>query len=489
MSEFIFKDNESGVEIIDAPVYNAHTKKIIKISVLSVILLTVALLIYCGTLPGHGSEPDFEYVVIGESEKTIGIISVGGDISNIEIPATKDGYAVVAFLFSHLDIQKIHVPDTVKYIVTQKSDVEFIINDTNSYISVSDRLLFNKDKTELITCLYLESTRYRNESGKYYEEGYNKYREINSIRIPGTVTKINNAFKSCGGFYNIEVAEDNPNFLCENGALYNRDKTILIKGFGENIKIADSVKKIEDYAFKDCGFSAIEIPFGVEEIGAGSFESCEKLEAIIIPDSVETIGNTAFSGCRRLLEVKLSCNISEIKGCTFMQCTKLSSITIPAGVRNINSSAFLGCIELNDVIVDPDNPRYYSDDGIIWDFEESAILHDTPKEKYVVNIPEGMTILRYDMFNNGRNSYIGSRYFENIKIINIPNSVTKIEGSAFSSCSNLEEVIIPSSVKEIGYWFSDSPDVVLHVESGSYAEQYAKDRNMKYEVSNGYYFQ
>lgn len=541
MNEF----NLNELENIESN-YNSRTKKIIKICIWSAIALALILFIYFSINP---LAAEIEYVVISESEKTAGIVMVRGNVSNIRIPETKDGYTVVAFLFSHMDIHKIHVPDTVKYIVPQDNDVEFIINDTNPYISISDRLLFNKDKTELINCLYLEDVYYRdhytyninyykeqyendyedayyynNDKYRYYEDEYNKYKELNSIKIPATVTKINDAFKQCTGFCNIEVDENNPSFSSENGALYNKDKTVVIKGFGDNIKIGSSVKKIEDYAFKDCNFSEINVPFGVEEIGNNAFENCRNLKnvnlsdsiviignnafkgssprEINIPDSVITIGNSAFSGCYELQSVKLPAKITELKNGVFKDCSELNSINIPAGLVNIDWSVFEGCAKFNNVQVDPANPKYAFSDGILWDLEKDLIVHHPYSAKNEINIPYGITVIRFEAF--GDNGY---RSYENVKKLNIPSSVMKIESGTFKYFDNLGEVIIPASVTEIEGWtFINLPNIIfpdsggfeltdpepstitLYVESGSYAEQYAKENNIKFVTHDGNFF-
>lgn len=509
MSEFnLMNDenmnNEMNDEHTDSEIRKMTAKT--KIFIALIVVFTVFLLVRCFV-----KSPDFVYVVISEAEKTMGVAAFNGGATSITIPETKDGYTIIAVLgdlirigdYNSRESLTVKVPDTVKYITQQSKDVKFIVNKTNPYISISDRLLFNKDKTELITCLYLEDTYYRdyyNDRAKdpyfnddFYQDKYNEYKEINSIKIPDTVTKISDKFKICAGFHNIEVSENNPSFSAEKGALYNKDKTILIKGFGDYIEINSNVKKIEDYAFKNCGFSTISIPLGVEEIGISAFESCSNLAGINIPDSVAAIGINAFSGCGKLVNVEISRKIGEIKSCMFANCILLNSINIPAGVKNIDKSAFYGCNNLNGVKVDSANPRYYFDDGLLWDLEQSDIVHATPNPKREINIPYGVTILRDALFNDGYSSYSKNSddtiYFERIRKINIPNSVTKIEYRAFAFLKDLSEVVIPASVTDIDWDFANLPDIIFHVESGSYAEQYAKENNIKYEINNSYFSQ
>lgn len=68
---------------------------------------------------------------------------------------------------------------------------------------------------------------------------------------------------------------------------------------------------------------------------------------------------------------------------------------------------------------------------------------------------------------------------DNLTNVNIPNSVTSIAFYAFYGSDNLKSLIIPKSVTEIDRW-AFSPDIVLSVVQGSYAETYAKENDHKY---------
>ncbi|MCL1855823.1 MAG: leucine-rich repeat domain-containing protein, partial [Clostridia bacterium] len=99
----------------------------------------------------------------------------------------------------------------------------------------------------------------------------------------------------------------------------------------------------------------------------------------------------------------------------------------------------------------------------------------------------------------GRNvTSIGEMAFfecESLTKVTLPDSVTSIGGYAFAHCKELTSVTIPASVTDIGDFafhirnkkmdIVPNQKVVLHVEKGSYAEQYAKDNGIRYTYRKG----
>ncbi len=69
-----------------------------------------------------------------------------------------------------------------------------------------------------------------------------------------------------------------------------------------------------------------------------------------------------------------------------------------------------------------------------------------------------------------------------LESVNIPNTVSSI-GNAFNGCINLKEIVIPSSVTEISpNAFADCGNITICCSSNSYAQQYAIDNNISYEL-------
>ena len=118
----------------------------------------------------------------------------------------------------------------------------------------------------------------------------------------------------------------------------------------KSVTFADSVKKIDSYAFFRCrGLTDVEIPETVTYLGETAFSGCSSLEEIIVPKSVTYVGEYAFSDCTALTNAEINAEISNIAYNLFMGCSALKSVTIPSSVKTIENSVFGGCNSLTDV--------------------------------------------------------------------------------------------------------------------------------------------
>ncbi len=179
---------------------------------------------------------------------------------------------------------------------------------------------------------------------------------IESVAIPAAVTSIgDDVFSNCGHLEDIFVDENNQHFVSENGILFNKDKTEIIKfPEGKDIEkyaIPDTVTKIRTSAFFSSNIKSIEIPDSVTSIGDSVFAACQNLKSISFPDSVTYMGNEMFVNCQALEYVKLPSSIIAIGEYTFDYCISLTSITVPSSVTYIGNYAFDECFNLESVYI------------------------------------------------------------------------------------------------------------------------------------------
>ena len=225
---------------------------------------------------------------------------------------------------------------------------------------------------------------------------------LTSVDLPDTITSIgDSAFRNCSSLTSINVDSSNNSYCSEDGILYNKEKSILIK-YPEGKKDATSyivpegVTSIGDSAFQNCSsLTSIEIGEGVTSIGSSTFSGCSKLTSIEIPEGVTSIGNSAFYNCSSLTSIEIPEGVTSIGNSAFQSCSSLTSIEIPEGVTSIGYNAFYRCSSLTSI-----------------------------------EIPEGVTSIGNQAFYN----------CSKLTSIELPDTVTSIENSAFSYCSSLTTV-------------------------------------------------
>lgn len=134
------------------------------------------------------------------------------------------------------------------------------------------------------------------------------------------------------------------------------------------LKLPESVKTIEEAAFRCCfDLYHVEMP-GVEMVGRLAFDGCPQLLDVNLPKArfvgkdafdnsllltraslpeVEVIGEGAFAFGDRLSRVEIP-KVRWIGKAAFSACPKLTSVSLPA-VTNIGAMAFSGCTQLATV--------------------------------------------------------------------------------------------------------------------------------------------
>ena len=130
----------------------------------------------------------------------------------------------------------------------------------------------------------------------------------------------------------------------------------------------------------------------------------------------------------------------------------------------IGGDIITGCTGINKIIIDKENPRFCTSNGIIYSKDQKVLLH-IPESldsfvipKYVKEIGNGAfascsKLSTIKIPNNV--TKIGQWAFQNcinLTSIVIPNSITWIGGGAFADCIRLSSISIPNSVTLIGDW-------------------------------------
>ena len=124
-------------------------------------------------------------------------------------------------------------------------------------------------------------------------------------------------------------------------------------------------------------------------------------------------------------------SVTGISAGAFSGCTSLVSITIPESVTRIGSFAFSDCTSLVSINVEKNNPNFSSENGVLFDKNKTRLdMYPIGITAATYTIPESVTEINGLAFSG----------CTNLTSITIPNNVTTITVSAFSGCTNLNTI-------------------------------------------------
>ncbi len=278
-----------------------------------------------------------------------------------------------------------------------------------------------------------------------------------------------------GGFY--LGNEENPYLiLCfvdeyaETLVVHGNTRLILEEAFGRgqyltDITISDNVIRIGAFAFMGCdNLRTIHLGKSVMDFIPENFEYLNNLVAftvdeqnnyfssqngilynkdmsevicvpnqvtgdIVLPDNLTVIPEDMLA-FRPLIEtLTIPYTVTEIQGNAFRNCENLKTVYLFTSTANIDSSAFWDLYALENIIVNnDDNETYYSQDGVLYTKDTTAILFVPMSLTGEISIPEGITTLYADQF-----------YHCPITSVYLPSTLRVMEDSTFNWCDQLTE--------------------------------------------------
>ena len=339
-----------------------------------------------------------KYKVI--TETMVEIIGCESELTSIIIPTNVnngiDNYKVSkiadrAFLNNDF-AEEITIPSSIETIdgnvfINCSKLIDIKVDSENTKYSAENGVLFNKNKTELIS--YPEGkteTTYDIPTSviRIGDYAFWKGKSLISVQLSNTVETIGeSAFVFCEALKTINI----PTSVATIGkSAFCYCKSLI------SIEIPTSVTTIGVGAFEECdALTSIEIPNSLTAVPDRMVYGCDLLENVKIPDTITSIGEYAFLLCKSLKNIDVPNSVNEIKGGAFAY-TKIETINIPYGVKSIGAITFYECKNLKSL-----------------------------------EIPDTVTSI-------GMNAFWGCTALTELKI---PSSVTSIEGNAFGNCTSL----------------------------------------------------
>lgn len=254
--------------------------------------------------------------------------------------------------FSNISVEEFNIPENVEGIaaafISSSKLARINVDSNNKYFTSIDGILFDKDGTRLIkypenrdgnsyevpntvktidanafiSCKNLQTIVIADSVEKIGDSAFDGSK-LKTINLGGGITNISNKpFYGAWNLTNINVITENDKYESENGILFNKGKTILIK-----------------YPPAIINGEVYEIPNTVVEIGPQSFYRSQ-IKNVIIPSSVKKIGSESFCRCENLEELNLPEGLERIEWRALYLCYKIKTIVVPSSVTFIDGEAF-----------------------------------------------------------------------------------------------------------------------------------------------------
>lgn len=281
-----------------------------------------------------------------------------------------------------------------------------------------------------------------------------------SVTIPSTlggyptVAIVNNVFSNNTNLVSV-VIPDSIKTIGYSAFLYC---TELI-----SVDLGEGATSIDSNAFYGCSsLISVIIPDSVTYLGEDVFSGCSMVTTAVLGSGMTTTGNGIFRGCSSLEHVTIPSSIIEIGSYAFLYCSSLSEFTLPSNIISIGEMAFRGCgfttihisdnVEFiggyvfcssNDLIsisVDPANPNYSSDNGVLYDKNKVVLMQYPLGKSGSFTIPDTVTTI----------NELAIAESEAVTEIIVGEGIVELPAWVFDFCVNLENVVLGENITILG---------------------------------------
>jgi hypothetical protein len=279
---------------------------------------------------GPGGAVTIPSTINGLPVTSIGDWAFGGcnSLTSVTIPNSVTSIGDGAF-FDCTSLTSVTIPDSVTSIGAGAFDSCYSLTSVtipNSVASIGGGAFQG--------CTSLTSVTIGNNVTNIGDGAFQGCNGLTSVTIGNNVTNIGDgAFESCSSLTAITVDALNPVYSSENGVLFDKSQTTLIRCPGTEAggyTIPNSVTSIGDGAFFDCtSLTNVTIGNSVTNIGDGAFDSCTSLSSLTIGNGVTSIGPKAFAFCPSLTSVYFQGNAPNADSSVFIADTNATAYYLP----------------------------------------------------------------------------------------------------------------------------------------------------------------
>lgn len=352
------------------------------------------------------------------------------------------------------------------------------VDEENENYSSVDGILYDKDQTTLLKCPISKTSIYEIPDTvlTIKENSFYNCNKIEIISLPKSVTRIeNNAFLNCSNLKSIQIPlsvinmgrsfegctsiiminceapkkpfdwNDEWNYSNTTNSINvnwnSKQNSVLIDGIYYTLESEE-----KDYAvisnYQDDSVDAnLELEnevsiygktYPVKEIKKGAFYNCDSIKTIMFGNNLETINEKVFEECSNLEAIIFPENIKTMNS-TFLNCNSLKIIYLKANNTNGFVEGFNNVSASKAVTVQTDfKPRTTVLNNVTYTFNDNYQISVTVYSYNKNNIQSSITLQDSCEFD-------GVIY-----------PVTEISDDAFSSCTRLSTITLPTNLQRIG---------------------------------------
>ena len=284
------------------------------------------------------------------------------------------------------------------------------------------------------------------------ETSFSDCTSLETICLPPDLRRIGNgAFGGCISLKEIDL----PDSITAMGySIFHKCRNL------ERIKFPRHIKYVSDRVCWECySLKQVSLPISAESIGDDSFDNCYELESISIPPTVRKIDRGAFEHCYKINDVILPEKLESIGNECFLGCHSLKTLELPSSLKTIGHNVFAGSgiekIESKTPYIESDGKALYTSG------KEKLIEYYSKDKTFVVPKPvrtigtwsfNGAPIISIIMKENVETiedcAFIGCRLLEDVVL---PSSLKETANDTFSKCVSLRQIHIPEGVLKLGY--------------------------------------
>lgn len=223
--------------------------------------------------------------------------------------------------------------------------------------------------------------------------------------------------------------------------------------FGEALEYAENV--LPDYCFFAKDYETVQLPNGLVEIGEGSFAACKKLSSVSLPVSLKVIGKYAFSACDAISGVVLGSNLNVVAEGAFMRCKslKIADLNALSAECSLGNMIFSDCIAL-EVVKLGENVKNLPIRAFAGcralatiEFADVTAIESIGEEAFASTALNGFNFERCAKLEKIEDWAFAETRMTSVAL---PEGVTAVGEGAFFENESVAEVLLPSTLEEIG---------------------------------------